>query len=500
MQNIKDLLASKEGFRVEAKKSAEGLPNSLWESYSAFANSDGGTILLGVSEVHKKLTVTGVKDAAQKVQQLWDLLNNRQKVSDNILSERHIYVQTIEEKEIIVMEVPRADRHYKPVYINGNPMDGTYRRNGEGDYRCSSMEVRAMLRDQSDVAIDSAVIDELNWRDLDKDCISRYRNRFSSLKPAHVWNELPLDEFLQKLGAVKRVEKDLKPTLAGLVMFGTEDVITQILPDYFLDYREIYDKRRWSDRVVSNLGEWSGNIYDFFFKMLGKLTADVKTPFQLRKGIDRIDETGVHTSLREALANTLIHADYYGRRGIVIEKEKHKIVLANPGILRPGIEDALAGGISDPRNPTIFKMFAMIDIGERAGSGLYGIQAVWKESGWAEPVLKETFNPERTVLTVEVEFDSTTPESGDTTPKTEDTTLNNDGTTPKTGNTTLKVDSTTQGKIIQTIKNNPQVTRQELADMLQLTLNGVKYHLRQLTGKGIVKHIGSARSGEWIVL
>jgi predicted HTH transcriptional regulator len=180
-------------------------------------------------------------------------------------------------------------------------------------------------------------------------------------------------------------------------MFGTEDIITHVFPDYFLDYREKSDLRRWNDRVVSNLGEWSGNIFDFFFKIASKLTSDIKVPFQLRNNLERIDDTPVHFALREALANALIHADYYGRQGIVIEKEAQRIVIANPGILRPGRKEAL-DGISDPRNPTIFKMFSLIDIGERAGSGLFNIQTVWKNAGWMEPLLEERFSPERTVL------------------------------------------------------------------------------------------------------
>jgi predicted HTH transcriptional regulator len=171
-----------------------------------------------------------------------------------------------------------------------------------------------MLRDQSDIPADSSVIDELNLSDLDTDSIVGYRNHFAVRKPTHVWNRLDTDGFLQKTGAARGSEAgQLKPTLAGLLMFGTEDVITQILPDYFLDYREIYDNDRWSDRVVSNLGEWSGNIFDFFFKIVNRLTSDIKIPFRLRNGVERASDTPIHVALREALANAVIHADYHGR-------------------------------------------------------------------------------------------------------------------------------------------------------------------------------------------
>jgi predicted HTH transcriptional regulator len=361
MIDIANIVQLKENFRMEAKKAANGVPASLWESYSAFANTSGGVILLGVSEEDNVLQITGVKDASRKIQDIWNTLNNRRKISANVLTERHVYKQSIDNSDIIVIEVPRAERHDKPVYINNDLFGGTFRRNAEGDYHCSPQSVKSMLRDQSDLPIDSAVIHELSWKDLDMESIARYRNRFASLKPAHVWNGLDTVEFLKKTGAVRRSEEGaFCPTLAGLVMFGTEDVITRILPDYFLDYREKYDTKRWSDRVVSNLGEWSGNVFDFFFRIAEKVTADIKRPFLMRNNLEREDDTAIHRAIREALANAVIHADYYGRRGIVIEKRKNEIRIANPGTCRPEIKEILEGDVSDPRNPAIFKMFALM--------------------------------------------------------------------------------------------------------------------------------------------
>ncbi|MDR0682302.1 MAG: putative DNA binding domain-containing protein, partial [Dysgonamonadaceae bacterium] len=307
MIDITNIIQLKESFRLETKKAAGGVPASLWETYSAFANTSGGVILLGVSEENSALKVTGIKDVARKIQDIWNTLNNRQKVSANVLTEKRIYEQKIDGKDIIVMEIPRADRHDKPVYINNDLFGGTFRRNAEGDYHCSPQTVKSMLRDQSDAPIDSTVAYELSWKDLDMESIARYRNRFASLKPAHVWNGLDTVELLKKLGAVRKNEEgEFCPTLAGLVMFGTEDAITQILPDYFLDYREKYGAERWSDRVVSNLGEWSGNVFDFFFRIADRVAADIKRPFRMLNGLEREDDTAIHKAIREALANAVI--------------------------------------------------------------------------------------------------------------------------------------------------------------------------------------------------
>ena len=117
-------------------------------------------------------------------------------------------------------------------------------------------------------------------------------------------------------------------------------------------------------------------------------------------GGERVDDTPVHKAIREALANCLINADYHGLRGVVIRKEPDKLVLANPGYIRTGKKQMRLGGESDPRNKALMKMFNLINIGERAGSGVPNIFNVWEDEGWEEPVIEERFDPDRTVLSL----------------------------------------------------------------------------------------------------
>ncbi len=107
----------------------------------------------------------------------------------------------------------------------------------------------------------------------------------------------------------------------------------------------------------------------------------------------RIDDTPVHRALREALANCIINTDFYGKYGIIIIKENDKLILQNPGYIRLGKEQMRRGGKSDPRNKSLMKMFNMIDIGEHAGSGVPNIFNVWEE-----PIIGESFDPDRTSL------------------------------------------------------------------------------------------------------
>ena len=134
-----------------------------------------------------------------------------------------------------------------------------------------------------------------------------------------------------------------------------------------------------------------------FFRVYGKLVKDIKIPFRL-EGAVRIDDTPVHKAIREALANCLVNTDFYVPRGVVIKKEVDSIVMENPGAIRTGKKQMLKGGISDPRNKALMKMFNLIGIGERAGSGVPDIYAIWENQGWIEPQVIEEYSPDRTVL------------------------------------------------------------------------------------------------------
>lgn len=181
-------------------------------------------------------------------------------------------------------------------------------------------------------------------------------------------------------------------------MFGEEYKILYEFPEYFLDYREVLDPTiRWTDRLQSSSGDWTGNLFDFFFRVYGKLAKDLKIPFKL-DGITRVDDTPVHKALREALANCIVNTDFYFPRGIVIRKDADSIVMENPGSIRTGKAQMLKGGISDPRNKALMKMFNLIGIGERAGSGVPDIYSVWEQQGWKQPEVVEEYGPDRTIL------------------------------------------------------------------------------------------------------
>lgn len=90
-----DLAQLREGWDFEGKLAAGrdgrgAVPASFFETYSAMANTDGGTVVLGAAErTDGSFDVQGLGDRGRVEQALWDLLDNRQKVSANVLTRQH---------------------------------------------------------------------------------------------------------------------------------------------------------------------------------------------------------------------------------------------------------------------------------------------------------------------------------------------------------------------------------------------------------------------------
>jgi len=388
---------------IEFKSAKGGLPKSLWESLSGFANTSGGYIILGVDELDSEtFSVGGVKNPKGMLKIFWDAHNNPQKLSKPVCSVSDVELLDVESKTVMVIYVPETNRHQRPIFINGNPYLGTYKRNFEGDYRCSESEVRQMLRDASDDAQDFDIVENFSIEDIDKETLKAYRNRFRSRFSDHPYLELSDEEFLKKLGAyrIDRKSKGEGLTVAGLLMFGKESSIMEKFPHFHLDYRERLSgnpEERWSYRLTHD-GTWEGNLYNFYFRVYNRLIQDVEVPFALDNEGIRIGETHVHEAIREVLANTLIHADHKTSKSIVIIKERESMAFRNPGRLRITISQLYEDGVTDPRNPYLQKMFQFLGLGEKAGSGFAKILRAWKEQEWFRPLVYEKYDSDLTFV------------------------------------------------------------------------------------------------------
>ncbi len=402
IESIADLELLQETVDLECKLAAGrdgkgALPEDFWPTYSAFANTNGGIVVLGVREKQGQFVIEGVPHVANVRRELFNLLNNREKVSVNLLSDADIRDVSLEGRTLLVIDIPRATRKQRPVHITKNPFDGhTYRRLHDGDRQLPDEDVKRMLAEQVEDSRDNRLLHGYGLNDICLETLRAYRQMFANLNPEHHWNTCDDQEFLRQIGGWKRDRETGKSglTLAGLLMFGWMASIQEELPNFMLDYQErpeAISDLRWVDRITLD-GRWSGNLFDFYRRVFLKLTADVKVPFRLEKGV-RKDETPVHVALREALANVLVHADYTDRASVLVVKRPEMFGFRNPGLMRIPPDVAIHGGEHDCRNRTLHKMFRLVGVGEQAGSGLPKIYKGWASQHWRAPALYERCEP-----------------------------------------------------------------------------------------------------------
>lgn len=394
-EDIRELLKYGERITLECKDSHNEISKSVWETYSSFANTCGGIILLGIEEhmsevnIEKRFTFTDVKNPETRIKEFWDTINSS-KVSVNILLDDNVGYCDVDGHMVIWIEVPQADYKYKPVYINENPMKGSFKRNHEGDYHCTEEEVKAMLRDASDSGIDGGLLDGFSMEDIDLNTLKAYRIEYEHHNPDHVWNTVDNKEFLRNLGGytIDRTTKREGLTTAGLLMFGKGLAIRERFDNIRMDYLDqtnLVAGARWSDRLTYD-GAWENNLYNFTKRILPKLVSDLKRPFKL-EGMVRVDDTAVHKAVREATVNMIIHADYHSTGILKVVKYDDGFLFSNPGNLKLPVRAIYEGGHSVARNPKIQNIFRMIGLGDNIGSGFPTILSAWGEENWRQPDL-----------------------------------------------------------------------------------------------------------------
>ncbi len=405
---LDSLLARKECDDLEFKSAAGGFPGSFWDTYSAFANSEGGTIVLGVQEKKGKFHIDNLtEEQVEKYRKdFWNNANNRQTVSINLMQKEDVMLGNYKGYAFMLFFVPRASREQRPVYRTSDPYKGTFKRNYEGDYKCSEKEVQRMFADADDSRpADSRILNGYTLDDIDQEALKRYRQLFSLSSPDHPWLALDDIELLRKLGGYRKDRQSGEEgfTVAGLLMFGKSESITEVecAPYFFPDYQEHLtedENVRWTYRLCAD-GTWEANLFNFYQRILPRLQAPLPRPFKLEGNI-RKEETPAHVAVREALTNLCIHADYSINASLLVKQEQHRFVFSNPGTLLVSRDQYYTGGESVCRNKSLQKMFSMIGVAEKAGSGTDKIMKGWREANWRSPNIEEQQEPDKVVLTM----------------------------------------------------------------------------------------------------
>ena len=398
LENLQDIA---ENDVLEFKGAKGGFPGAFWETYSAFANTNGGVVILGIKDKNGHLQSDNLDgtDIDKLQKDLWSGLSNKNTTNINLLNNADVRPLKLEDSFILIIRIPRANRDQRPVYIGRDPYSGTYRRGYEGDFKCNRAQVQRMFAD-ADISrtYDKKILKGYIFDDIDKESLRQYRQLFNISKPDHVWSTLDDLNFLKQLGAYRRdrITGEEGFTVAGILMFGKSDAITddECLPNFFPDYRnETSIDERWIDRIYPD-GTWEANLFQFYLRTLPRLQSFLPKPFSIKDN-QRVDQSPAHIAIREVFVNLCVHADYKAEGSLTAIFRNGTYIFSNPGTMLVSQEQFFEGGESICRNPTLQKMFMMLGPAEKAGSGGAKIMEGWRKNNWIAPLIFERAHPDK---------------------------------------------------------------------------------------------------------
>ncbi|MBJ7658974.1 RNA-binding domain-containing protein [Weissella confusa] len=365
-----------ESTTIEYKEAKNSVPKDFWETYSAFANTHGGTVFFGVSEGPKgTFTATGVKASQKVIVDMMTNARNQNRASINLLTDSSVNVINDDGNEIIEVFIPEADKSDKPVYIGGNTTRA-FIRNNESDNLMTPPELRYYISEAGN-AYDGDVIEGYTIDDLSSKDVRAYQAIVADRENDNLL-DLSIPDFLEKVGVLKKIRNsgsDQKYiTVSGLLFFGKFNSITEKFPSFHLDFMRKTSSANpdFIDRIVTaNFGGSPENIFSFYQEVERKINSTIENPFELSdSGFTRKDPGHKFMgAIREALTNALSHAYYKSAKGISITQYPDYFEFENPGELRVTKEQFIFGGQTEPRNPQLVLLFRRAGWSERGGTG-----------------------------------------------------------------------------------------------------------------------------------
>jgi ATP-dependent DNA helicase RecG len=373
---------------VEFKKAQSGVPEDVYKSVSAFANTAGGYLVFGIQDTRGQFEVVGVIEVDKVQNDFLSCLRAGGKFNRAISVRESIMEH--EGKTLLAFHVPEARRQDKPIYLRGDIRE-SYIRRGSGDEQCTMPEIERFLRDAADSTYDNETMSDLDAEDFfDPASVAWYRRLFED-KQANRHADLSDVEFLNEWGFVVETDHNLRPTRAAVLLFGKARLLRRMLPRGVVDYQRIdtpFDQwspeNRWSDRVVleENLIQAWQLLVEKFFRLSER-------PFSINSTtLRRHDHPPDYITFREASINLLIHQDFGDQtRKPVIKIFTDRTVFWNPGDAFVNVDKLLDPVEKEVRNPAIVAAFRRIGLSDQAGTGVRSIFGNWRQLGFIPPLI-----------------------------------------------------------------------------------------------------------------
>jgi len=470
----------------EVKEAKSEVPKSSWETVSAFSNSSGGWLVLGVRQSGKEFIVAGVLNSEKIENDFIGVLRSEKfNVPIGVKPVRYDF----DGKIVLAFYIPPSGK--KPVYY-GSPAN-TFIRKGSTDQKATKEEVDYMYRDQTFGVKTCETVPGTSIDDLNKRSLNRYRDYMARFNPEVSYNRFEEGEFLNKL----RIIEDGKCTFGGLLMLGKRESIEKQFADFRIDLLEIpgrsYDDAKL--RYTFRLDEHE-NLWEYYFECFARLKQKVDVSFVLHsEGFGQELSPGLE-AVREALVNMLMHADYFSPAHSRVRIFSDRIEFYNPGGLPKPFEELKSKDISMPRNPIISKLFRMVKLAENAGFGFDKMETNWLKYNKILPKFDFAFDSMIIKLPLATVQEDKPEEKDNYGVKVEEL-RDNYGVKVEElrGNYGVRIID-----ILVEILIDEAITKEKLAEITSVSVSTIEKDIKKLKDIGYLERVGSDKAGRWVII
>lgn len=402
---LQELVALDESHRIEAKQ-ARQIDRSVMETICAFANEPGlggGYLLLGVTRDQDDLfsnayTAIGI-DNPDKIQS--DLASQCASVFNRPVRPR-VSVETLNDRAVIVVYVPEAAPAEKPIFIQslGLPR-GAYRRVGPTDQEGTEDDLVALYAGHQIDTFDAALLADAEMDDIDPAAIDDYRQQRRAINPDAEELAWSNEDLLRSLGCARHDNGQLKPTVAGIVLFGTTMALRRCFPMMRIDYIRV-PGRQWVENPDHRFDtlEIRAPLFTAIRRATNTVREELIQSFSLPEGaLAREDEPTLPLRvIREAIVNAVMHRSYRIHGAIQIIRYVNRLEIRNPGHSIKA-EEQLGEPGSETRNPRIAAVLHEVNIAETKGSGIRAMRELMLAHDLLPPTFESSRRPDQFVAT-----------------------------------------------------------------------------------------------------
>lgn len=472
VEELKNIIRTGEKIDVEFKQSENDLTKDVYQSVCAFNNRNGGHIILGIIDKTKEVRGVNSEKVDKMLKDFTTSINNANKINPPMYLTPEVL--DVEGKVLIYIWVPEGTQLRR---LNGRIWDRTYE--GDIDITDNAELVYKMYARKQSTYFVNKVYPKLGLQYLDSDVIRRAKQMALSRVDNHPWTNMGEEEILRSTGLILTDPDtgDEGITLAAILLFGKDNTIMSVLPQYKTDaiYR-VKNVDRYDDRevIITNLIDSYRKLMDFGKKHLNDIF--VLDGDQSVSARDKI--------LREIISNILAHRDYSNAYTAQFVIESNRIYTKNSNLPHGHGELKLNQFEPFPKNPPISKVFREIGYADELGSGMRNTNKYTKLYSGGTPLflednIFEIVIPMESVANLQVGPERIT------------------GVNDKVNDRVNEKVNETEKTLLSLLRINPEYTVTQLSEITNVSRKTIAVRLKKLKDKGIIERVGSSRKGYW---